>query len=708
MRLVGFEIFGLHNKPSPSNEKGCDLDKRTGFLGLDLSFFLDFARLHSTIVISQEDIKVRYIRGIHDQCRHSFYLHAHEFPSLSISARSDCKKLLRAMIATLLSLLIFLIHLPSCVLTEKPDSSYKFSKALRDVSDEKPRPIIQSENSPWDIKRDNKYVFLSRIENDDMIKEIDNITLAATPPLLRDGEDLIISWSGVKRPHQTDFVGLSCGPKAHDRDFLVEIGVAEADGPGADTMKPLKSIRFPSLFMMRCNYTVEYFNFLPKGNIYVPLARLEIGMTDAFTAPKHGHIALTKNIDEMSVMFNSASRETPVVKYGFDPAQLNMREEGSSKTYTAAHLCHRPANLTCQQWFRDPGYMHTVILNGLKLSSRYYYKFGSDKDGWSSIYSFMSRPDEAVKSAKFIAYADMGVDSAPAATSTAVRSFQDVMDGYDSFLLHFGDISYARGHAHIWDEFFHVIEPYATRVPYMVSIGNHEYDYVTGGVNDPSGATGDDGRMAFHPEWANYGEDSSGECSVPMFYRWDAPANGNGIYWYSFDYGGIHVIQISTEHDWRRGSKQYVWLEDDLKYVNREKTPWVILTSHRMMYTTQLGEEADYKVAQHFRDEVEDLLWTYKVNLMLVGHQHSYERSCAVRNGKCTKDDKGPVHIVIGSAGAGLEVQNFSSKLGEWSVSHVREWGYLRIESTEVSLTIQFVLNRNGVVYDQVILPPWT
>jgi hypothetical protein len=430
-------------------------------------------------------------------------------------------------------------------------------------------------------------------------------------------------------------------------------------------------------------------------------------MVEAFTAPKQGHIALTEHVDEMSVMFNSASQEKPEVKYGLDPAALNEHAEGTSKTYTAGHLCNRPANLTSQQWFRDPGNMHTVIMKDLKPATRYFYKFGSDKDGWSSVYSFMSRPDASVKSAKFIAYADMGVDPAPAATSTAVRSYQDVMDGYDSFLLHFGDISYARGHAHMWDEFFHLIEPYATRVPYMVSIGNHEYDYVTGGKNDPSGATATDGRMDFHPEWANYGSDSSGECSVPMFYRWDAPANGNSIYWYSFDYGGVHVIQISSEHDWRRGSKQYQWLEHDLKNVDRKKTPWVVLTSHRMMYTTQLGEEADYEVAQHFRDEVEDLLWEHKVNIMLVGHQHSYERSCAVRNGKCTKDGQGPVHIVIGSAGAGLEKQGFSSKLGEWSVSHLNDWGYLRIDSTEETMSVQFILNRNGVVYDEVTLSPW-
>ncbi|CAI5738639.1 unnamed protein product [Hyaloperonospora brassicae] len=556
--------------------------------------------------------------------------------------------------------------------------------------------------------RDEEAAFLRDAVAKTDAAEPENVVLTASPALLEDGEDLVISWSGVTRPHATDFVGLSCGPQAHEADFLVKAGVTVATGPDVADRERLQTVRFSSLYMMRCNYSVEYFNFQPRANVYARLGKLQVGMTEAFTAPKHGHISFTDEIDEMSVMFNSASREVPVVKYGLDAFALDQQAEGTSKTYTAAHLCSHPANRSSQQWFRDPGNMHRVVLKGLNVGTRYFYKFGSDKDGWSSVYSFMSRPDASVKSAKFIAYADMGVYSAPAAISTAVRSYQDVVDGgYDSFLLHFGDISYARGHAHVWDEFFHVIEPHATRVPYMVSIGNHEYDYMAGGANDPSGATGADGRMDFHPDWANYGSDSSGECSVPMFYRWDAPANGNSIYWYSFDYGGIHVVQISSEHDWRRGSKQYTWLENDLKSVDRNKTPWVVLTSHRMMYTTQLGEEADYKVAQHFRDEVEDLLWDHRVNLMLVGHQHSYERSCAVRDGKCTEDGQGPVHFVIGSAGAGLEKQGFSNKLGEWSVSHVNDWGYLRIDSTEESMRVQFVLNRNGVVYDEVTLAPW-
>ena len=58
---------------------------------------------------------------------------------------------------------------------------------------------------------------------------------------------------------------------------------------------------------------------------------------------------------------------------------------------------------------------------------------------------------------------------------------------------------------------------------------------------------------------------------------------------YSYDYGLVHFIMMSTEHDMGNGSKQYTWLENDLKNVNRAKTPWIIIAGHRPMYTSQLA-----------------------------------------------------------------------------------------------------------------------
>ena len=42
------------------------------------------------------------------------------------------------------------------------------------------------------------------------------------------------------------------------------------------------------------------------------------------------------------------------------------------------------------------------------------------------------------------------------------------------------------------------IDSIASRVPYMVGNGNHEYDHVTEGEKDPSGAPGPGG---FRPSW---------------------------------------------------------------------------------------------------------------------------------------------------------------------------------------------------------------
>lgn len=42
-----------------------------------------------------------------------------------------------------------------------------------------------------------------------------------------------------------------------------------------------------------------------------------------------------------------------------------------------------------------------------------------------------------------------------------------------------------RGTAYVWEQFFNIIEPVAARVPYMTSVGNHEYDHTTGADKDP-------------------------------------------------------------------------------------------------------------------------------------------------------------------------------------------------------------------------------
>ena len=178
------------------------------------------------------------------------------------------------------------------------------------------------------------------------------------------------------------------------------------------------------------------------------------------------------------------------------------------------------------------------------------------------------------------------------------------------------------------------------------------------------------------------------------------PDNGNSVFWYSYDYGMVHMIMMSTEHDYSPGSIQYKWLENDLKDVDRSVTPWVIIGGHRAMYCSQ-KIYGDFVVAGHMQELLEDLLYQYKVDLAVWAHYHSYERTCKVYKEKCVDD--GIVHIVVGSAGAGLDTEDWYPK--EWSVYRASAWAYGRVTvANSSSLLYEWVANDKKRVKDSVWL----
>jgi len=283
---------------------------------------------------------------------------------------------------------------------------------------------------------------------------------------------------------------------------------------------------------------------------------------------------------------------------------------------------------------------------------------------------------------------------------------RDLDAGYDSFLLHPGDLGYAMSSGYIWDVWGMLVAPIAARVPYMVTVGNHEYDHA-GARAESSGAP----PGGWHPPWGNLGDDSHGECGVPVAARFNgtgsadaAVLGANGVFWYSFEEGGVHVVMLSSEHDWTVGSRQYAWLAADLGSVDKRATPYIVLATHRMLYTTQGHEEADYNVSLHFRAQLEPLLRRYKVDLVLVGHQHSYERVCAAFAGTCVPPgERGTTHMVVGSAGATLEKGPFDPRLGNFSLKHANAFGYVRLHANASRMRIEFVrtnAHRPGDVHE--------
>lgn len=233
------------------------------------------------------------------------------------------------------------------------------------------------------------------------------------------------------------------------------------------------------------------YSFISKSSIIQPLN---------YNEPTQIHLAYSDQIDQMFVSYiTNSSVHIPQCQYGLNPSLLEWQTNGTTLTYTASDMCEGKAIVWGPQNFIDPGFMHTILLNNLQPSTTYYYRVGTNEDGWSSIYSFTNRPANTDSEVTLIAYGDMGLSPVqPGAKSTIDRVRARMMSTNITCLLHIGDISYARGIGALWDAFMTQISPIASHIPYMVSIGNHEYDHETGGDKDPSGATGPGG---FRPAW---------------------------------------------------------------------------------------------------------------------------------------------------------------------------------------------------------------
>ncbi|XP_041992872.1 probable inactive purple acid phosphatase 27 isoform X1 [Salvia splendens] len=403
--------------------------------------------------------------------------------------------------------------------------------------------------------------------------------------------------------------------------------------------------------------------------------------------PLYAHVAsVDSTATSMRLTWVSGDRSPQQVQYG--DAQT---AHSSVSTFSQDDMCTSWLESPAVDFgWHDPGFIHSAIMTGLRPSTNYSYKYGSDSVGWSDEMKLRTPPASGSDELKFLAYGDMGkapLDSSvehytqPGSVSVIKAMEEEVSSGgrVDS-IFHIGDISYATGFMAEWDFFLHLISPLASQLPYMTAIGNHERDYI------------DSGSVYVTP-------DSGGECGVAYETYFPMPTAGKDKPWYSIEQGPVHFTVISTEHNWTQNSEQYEWMNKDMGAVNRTTTPWLIFTGHRPMYSSSPRIPILPSVDNQFVEAVEPLLLANKVDLVLFGHIHNYERTCAVYNKECrgmpTKDSNGvdtyqnsnytaPVHAVIGIAG--FELDSFTQNDNSWSLVRISKYGYLRVHATKSEL----------------------
>ena len=200
----------------------------------------------------------------------------------------------------------------------------------------------------------------------------------------------------------------------------------------------------------------------------------------------------------------------------------------------------------------------------------------------------------------------------------------------------------------------------------MVTPGNHEFWY---------------NFTTFKKRFYFPGVSDEGGSGDNMFYSWNS--------------GRAHFVSGSSESaiDTANFSDEYLnWLEKDVAAVDRDTYPFVINFYHRPMYCSN-SDQCLNKGGQLLRQQGEELMNYLKINLVLNGHVHSYERTFPVFNWSATQLDytepSSTVHIVQGASGNREGNDGFPTVLPEWSAGRASEVGFglLTIAGSQLSKT---------------------
>jgi acid phosphatase type 7 len=464
--------------------------------------------------------------------------------------------------------------------------------------------------------------------------------------------------------------------------------------------------------------------------------------------------------NEYRVMWASEFSRRPILKFGSASGKYDNYRHALSAGIEKGSLCGAPANSS--GWY-DMGLTHTAIL---EANGPVYYTVGDEELGvWSKEEIFTPPPargkSPSTRPTRVVLLADMGIGSnqeghsygQDSATQVGGETFPWQDSGYPSYntsksierfvdnrevdvVFLNGDISYANGYIVSWQYYLNMISTFSRKIAFLNTLGNHEVD------------SGND------PNVLNFGSSSGGECGVLSTTLLPFPDERASLRrpWWSYDVGLIHFVGMSTEHNFSVGSEQYLWIENDLKTVDRKLTPWVIFGGHRSVYLnsnlcckenvtcgTDCYLGSDQGVSKMLQDSIEPLLYRYRVNIAFSGHLHEIQRQAAVHRGGINEllpgaylqnavmvdsldipsdastrpydgkiafhdDPQATVYMLIGTAGQGFQVRPMSSTPA-WNEETFLEYGYGVVTAVNATCLIwETIRSADDSIIDKMVI----
>lgn len=311
-----------------------------------------------------------------------------------------------------------------------------------------------------------------------------------------------------------------------------------------------------------------------------------------------------------------------VVEYGTSPGAYNSSAKGENTSYTYLG-------------FRS-GQIHYVILGPLEANTIYYYRCGT----YGPEYSF-----KTPRSQFPITFAIVGDLGQTGQTNSTLQHIQQT--NYDVLLLP-GGLSYADTQQPLWDSFGMLVQPLASRRPWMVTEGEEEIETIPIVVTTEF--------IAYNARWRMPFEESGSSSNL----------------YYSFEVAGVHIVMLGSFAKYKQNSDQYEWLQADLSRVNKTKTPWIIALFHVPWYNSNAAHRGE---GDDMRAAMEPLLYGAKVDIAFSGHIHAYERFSRVYMN--TANACGAVHITIGDGGGTKSLDSdFLDPQPQWSLFREASFGH--------------------------------
>ncbi|MDX1372913.1 MAG: metallophosphoesterase, partial [Nitrososphaeraceae archaeon] len=239
------------------------------------------------------------------------------------------------------------------------------------------------------------------------------------------------------------------------------------------------------------------------------------------------------------------------------------------------------------------------------------------------------------------------------------KTVENIQNKDPELVLAAGDLSY-KGSSQCW---FEIIEPIQSKM--KIAMGDHEYSDTNGG---------------------QYG----------LINQYLKPFNLEKTY-YSFDKNNVHVTIMDPYIDYKPGSAQYEFIEQDLK--NTASNPyidWTFVVESIPIYTAPSKHPGDSDI----KDIYHPLFDKYGVDLVFSSDNHNYQRTYPLKynnnnnggddgsqdpiityvndNNSYNSDNGGVVYLIIGTGGRSLyDVKGDAPFLAN---SYDKQFGFLNID----------------------------